>query len=147
MSKLSEILPEYVAFLEGLQAKRAPLIGRYYNEASVLHSPYGHYRGGKEIRTAFDRVLGLGDERKLKIVYSAISEDGYTALLRWDFRVTQSGKKTILSGASEVTFDDQGMIASHVDYWDPTQAIYSNFSLLKGFLNSVRMKLGFHDRL
>ena len=69
---------------------------------------------------------------------------GRTALLKWRFRcsVRQLGDIEF-DGISEIVMDDDGLITSHIDYWDAGNEIYAKVPVLGRVVDFVRRRLAY----
>lgn len=72
-----------------------------------------------------------------------INQTEFIGMLYWQFEFsTQNSKKMhCFDGMSKVTFNRQGLISSHIDYWDPTEVVYEKVPLLSWLVKKVRQKL------
>ena len=49
--------------------------------------------------------------------------------------------KRSFDGMSEIMFNDQGLIMSHIDYWDAAEHVYEHVPLLSSIIRFVKRKL------
>ena len=72
------------------------------------------------------KILEKHKKLKFKIIFKIKSVDGY--LIKWNFKVENSFVKPF-SGISEIK-TKEGLIISHIDYWDPVRNIYAHIPFL-----------------
>lgn len=67
----------------------------------------------------------------------------FTGFLYWQFEFSQKDAKnrTCFDGISKVEFNEQGLIKSHIDYWDPSEVVYDKVPVLSWLVKKVRQKL------
>ena len=70
--------------------------------------------------------------------------DGHKLYLAWHFRAEIRGRGMRLDfpGMSEVLFDANGLVASHVDHWDAGRYFYEQLPLLGRLLRWLRRRIG-----
>lgn len=66
-----------------------------------------------------------------------------TGFLHWRFRFSleRFNAPIEFDGLSKVTFDTQGRINHHIDFWDPSEVVYDKVPVLNWLLKKVRRKL------
>ena len=67
-----------------------------------------------------------------------------TAYLRWDFTFSPKGRVEDvwkITGMSEVAFDQDLKVISHIDHWDAGEQFYARLPVLGWLIRLVRSKL------
>ena len=62
-------------------------------------------------------------------------------LFSWRFEGQLFGKPWVFNGTSVVTFDDNGLIVTHTDYWDAAQNFYERLPLIGWLFAWLRRRL------
>ena len=136
-----QAVERYVAYFESLRSRDLVLLGKYFTKDARFTDPFNDVTGHQEIRIVFEDMFERTENPRFKIVHSALCKDGHTALLRWDLLFAVKGRKQSISGMSEVSFNKDGLVVAHIDYWDPTGPIYRKVPILKQIMSFVRKKL------
>lgn len=134
---------DYVRYLETMTDRTSALGAKYFAKDARYQGPYYDVYGRNAVVTIFmDRFKTMPDYR-LKIVAQFFEEQ--VLYLRWDIAGTKDGRKKVISGMSEVTFDLDGLVLSHIDYYDPIRGDMSGgrftgplSSLLKSFYKTLK---------
>lgn len=61
--------------------------------------------------------------------------------ITWTLTGVLFGKPWSVDGASELRFDDDGLLSSHIDFWDAAQGVYEHFPVIGGILKMLRRRL------
>ena len=138
---MNDALKAYVEYFETLEPRRLIFISKYFAPKARFRDPFNDVVGLRNIRAIFDHMYDTLDNPRFKVSHYAICADGYTALLRWDFLFSRSGKQHCISGCSEVMFNDKKMVISHIDYWDPADTVYQKIPILGSIIKAIRNKL------
>ena len=138
--ELKKKIKDYISFFETLEAKRLLLLGRYYHRDARFKDPFHDVEGAQNIRNVFEKIYNQTSP-KIRYAHYGLSEDGVTALLRWDYMFELKSGKQVISGTTELTFDKDGLIVSQIDYWDPSEAVYEKVPVLRSLVRMVKRKL------
>jgi hypothetical protein len=71
---------------------------------------------------------------KFSIIDISVSDN--TAYMKWNFL---NGKLKI-EGVSEIKFNDEGLVISHIDYWDSASQILIKIPILKYLIRYIMKK-------
>lgn len=124
---------DYGRWLETATEKTCGLGVKYFARDARYQGPFFDVTGRDEVvRVFMKRFAALGNYR-LKLRDAHPSEDGRTLYLRWDAAGVRKGVNIVISGASEVMFDMEGKVASHIDYYDPLRAFFFTLPLIGGW--------------
>ena len=67
------------------------------------------------------------------------SSAGY---IKWQFSFkNKKGLKKIIDGMSEIKFSNDGLVISHIDYWDTGNQIYLKVPLLNLVIKYIKRKI------
>ena len=71
------------------------------------------------------------------------NQSEFTGFLYWQFEFSLKDKKnkTVFEGMSKVQFNEQGLIKSHIDFWDPSEVVYDKVPILSWLVKKVKQKL------
>lgn len=117
-------------------------LGGYCRPDIRFKDPFNDVRGVDGVRRVFEHMFATVDAPVFTVTDIAIS--GQTAYLRWDFTFQPKGrtdKSWAVTGLSEVVFDEDHKIVSHIDHWDAGEQFYARLPVLGWLIRLVRSKL------
>lgn len=120
MMKFQKPLEDYIQFYEKLTARSLPLIEGLVSPIVRIKTPEHDDRGSDAYRAQLEHFLAYtGGAPKFKVTDRAWGQDGHTVYLRWECHFTRNGQPAHIDAVSEVTFDIDGKVISHIDRWSP----------------------------
>lgn len=110
-----------------------------YAPNAFFKDPFNAVYGRQEIKRIFLKMFDQLNQPKF-IVLEALHKDQQISLL-WEFQF--QFKRWDLSpksvkGVSWLELDEDYLIASHIDYWDPAQGIYEHLPVVGGLMRGLR---------
>ncbi|RVU33688.1 nuclear transport factor 2 family protein [Hwanghaeella grinnelliae] len=129
-------------FFESLSPATLDDITRHCRPDVRFKDPFNDITGIDNLRRVFEHMFETLDEPVFKVTDIAVSEQA--AYLRWDFFFTpkgQANKSWTITGMSEVRFDDDFRVLSHVDHWDAGEQFYARLPVLGHIIHWVRSKV------
>ena len=63
------------------------------------------------------------------------------AFVAWQFKFEWRGQKFDIPGGTRFVFNQEGLIADHVDYWDVAQGLYERLPLIGAVLRMLRQRM------
>ncbi|MFO1088599.1 MAG: nuclear transport factor 2 family protein [Hyphomicrobiales bacterium] len=96
-------------------------------------------QGKEPVRAVFQHLFKTLSGVRFEIRHAAM--DGNVLLMTWTFHAAQAAMGSFrFEGASEVTFDDHGLVKRHVDHWDSGREIFGKLPVLgAGFRGILRL--------
>lgn len=98
-------------------------------------------------RDPFNDVVGIDAMRRvLEKMFEDVPDTRFTitdigfgsvAYLRWHFQ----GGKWSADGVSEIAFDAEGRVTSHIDHWDSGRDIYAKLPVVGAVIRLIRRKI------
>ncbi len=141
MSEIHERLKAYADFFESLKPEDLARFDTLFSEVVHFKDPFNDVRGLAAVKRVFAHMFErCRDARFLVTGYCGSGDCGYLEW-RFEFFFTSGGAKHRLEGISRVTFDADGRVSEHIDYWDPAEQIYSGLPILGWILGLVRSRL------
>jgi hypothetical protein len=93
------------------------IVGLYATDASYLSVPFRDPdRGVEGVRGYLTREFGV--ESEIECWFQAPLVDGKKAAIQWWASWIENGEALTLAGSTFLTFDDDGLIIDHRDYWN-----------------------------
>mgnify|MGYP001820196344 CR=1 FL=1 len=141
MTDIQKRLEAYADFFEHLELEDLQRFEKIFSEDIHFKDPFNDVHGVPGIKQVFEHMFEQCDDPRFRVSDFCGKEDrGY---LQWSFSFTPKGWEEAcrLEGLSRVTFDEQGCVSEHIDYWDPAEQIYSRLPVLGWLFGVVRSRL------
>jgi len=107
-----------------------------------FEDPFNQITGCDRIIRMFETMFDQVKDPKFEILSTSWAEEGSVAILKWRFTGDGGRLGEIdFPGMSEITFNDDGLATSHVDYWDSGTHFYAKLPLLKQVINFIKKKM------
>lgn len=112
-----------------------------FSENARFKDPFNDVTGANEIQRVFEHMFATTTNPRFHVHHHAITDD--IAYLEWTF-TTHIGKlkrEFVVPGMSKVTFDTNGKVCEHIDYWDPAEHLFTHFPVIGALMRWLRRKL------
>ncbi|GLQ05935.1 nuclear transport factor 2 family protein [Sneathiella chinensis] len=132
----------YARYFETLSPETVDDLDGLAGDALYFEDPFNQVRGRDKVKQLFRQMFDHVSDPAFH-VYPPYWESGKgQVLLKWRF----TGQNRHLGpidfvGLSEVTFDAEGKIVSHVDYWDASTHFYAKIPLIGGMIRFVKRRM------
>ena len=108
-----------------------------------FRDPFNDVQGVEKVIRILQMSFEDTEGMRFEFIDRAVS--GQVCYYRWRClftpkRMPKSGIWTF-DGMSEVAFDTQGRVASHIDHWDASTQFYARLPLVGGLIRLVRRRL------
>lgn len=106
------------AWTKGWPAKDVEAMAAFYSpDATYLSVPFRQPdRGVEGVRSYLTREFGV--ESDIECRFRTPIVDGDRAAIEWWASWVEGGDELTLAGSTFLTFDDEGLIVDHRDYWN-----------------------------
>lgn len=133
-------LHELCRFYENLTAHNLPEIGRLYAVDAQFKDPFNDVQGLPAIEAIFSHMFLTTQNPRFTIVQSL--QEGNHALLVWDFDFEKQGmpKPIRIHGTSLISFNKEGLVVRHRDYWDSGEELYAKLPWVGGLFRWLARK-------
>jgi steroid Delta-isomerase len=134
-------LPKLVRFFEQLSPQDLPRLGEVYAADARFKDPFNDVQGLMAIEAIFAHMFRAMASPRF-VVLSQMAK-GDQAFLVWDLRFQFQGQQDwrTIHGATHVTFDAQGLVLEHRDYWDAAEELYEKLPVLGGFMRWLKRRV------
>ena len=136
---LGASLERYVAVMEALRAGNLESLDTVMRPEARFVDPFNDVRGVDAIRAVF--AHGFQQCPGMRFFVASRALDGHRALLRWQMVCDAGPGGLVIEGMSELTFSADGLVAEHVDFWDPASQLYERVPLLGWLMRRIRRRL------
>lgn len=127
-----ELAPDRLSELEACYAPDA-----YFKD------PFNEVRGVPAIRGIFEHMFTALQAPRFVITQQIVQD--HRAFLEWEFRFRLRRWKPeveqCIKGASFLSFDEQGRVSHHRDYWDAAEEFYAKLPLLGVLMRWLQRKV------
>ncbi len=118
-------IKDWYANLSPLSLKE---INTLYVEDAKFKDPFNDVQGVDAIKAIFDHMFAT--TQYPKFIFDEVIEQGPKAFLTWEFHFGLQSKSYIIKGGTMLTFNDQGMITNHRDYWDAAEELWEKLPFI-----------------
>ena len=112
----------------------------FYAADAHFKDPFNDVRGVPSIAAIFDHMFDTLQNPHFIVTEKLVQ--GQQAFLAWEFhfrlRRWRPGIDQCISGATLLSFDAQGLVSQHRDYWDTAEELYEKFPLLGALMRWLR---------
>jgi hypothetical protein len=113
-------------------------IAKYYADGARFKDPFNEVQGLKAIQAIFEHMFAT--TQYPKFIFEEVIEQESKVFLTWQFHFGLRGKSYIVKGGSMLTFNAQGLIIDHRDYWDAAEELWEKLPIVGGLVGWLRRK-------
>ena len=140
--RLQRALDDYIDYFERLNARSVRLIEKLAVPGMQFQDPFNDVTGIEKVEAILQKMFTDVKTPKFRVHDYAWGRDGHTAYIKWTFIAKMAkGRQLDITGMSEIYFNDDALVMSHIDYWDPAASIYEDVPLLGRAIRWVRGKI------
>jgi steroid delta-isomerase len=136
-----------VQLYEQLTPGHLQRLDSYYASDAHFKDPFNEVRGVTAIAGIFAHMFDTLQEPRFVVTERLVQ--GRQAFLAWEihfrFRRRRPDSEQCIRGATLLSFDAQGLVCQHRDYWDAAEELYEKLPLL-GILMRWLRKAGSASR-
>jgi steroid Delta-isomerase len=129
---MNSAVPNLCRFFENLTPQSLPQMSKLYVTDAQFKDPFNDVQGITKIETIFKHMFATTHNPKFKIVQT-LQEANHT-LFVWDFYFQKEGfaKPVCIHGTSLISFNWEGKVVRHRDYWDSGEELYAKLPWVGG---------------
>lgn len=113
-------------------------IARFYVSDARFKDPFNQVRGIVYIQAIFEHMFAT--TQAPRFVFDEVIEQNQKVFLTWEFHFGLRGKNYVVKGGSMLTFNEQGLITDHRDYWDAAEELWEKLPLIGGLVGWLRRR-------
>jgi steroid delta-isomerase len=141
---LSAAIARYTQFYENLSPETLEDINQICIEDVYFRDPFNELYNRDQLKRVFKDMFSQCDDHNFTVLtaYSDPLRHPNAFVLKWFFEATvpKIGKLDFI-GLSEVQINEDGLITSHIDYWDSGSYFYMKIPLIKQILGIIKNRL------
>ena len=140
-------LQRYTDFFEQLNADNLGQIASVMTGDVHFVDPFNDVHGVKSVEKIFQHMFTTLQDSKFKVTHAALADTPKAdasrpcGLIRWELSSLLNGKPYTITGMSEVSFEADGRVSSHIDHWDAAQQFYERLPIIGWLLKTIRARL------
>ena len=104
----------------------------------IFIDPFNNIKGLDNFKNIFYHMFNTVEEPKFDIVDYAQNKDHI--FLKWKMTFYAFKALQTIEGMSDITFNKEGKVISHLDYWDSLNGIFIKLPFL-GFLYKISLRM------
>ncbi len=104
----------------------------------IFIDPFNNIKGLDNFKNIFYHMFDSVEEPKFDIVDYAQNKDHI--FLKWKMTFYAFKASQTIEGMSDITFNKEGKVVSHLDYWDSLNGIFIKLPFL-GFLYKISLRM------
>jgi steroid delta-isomerase len=137
---MSTTLQNLCHFYENLNAQNLPDIHKFYATDAQFKDPFNDVQGVSSIEAIFSHMFLTTQNPRFKILQRL--QEANHALLVWDFYFEKQGfsKPVCIHGTSLISFNWEGSVVRHRDYWDSGEELYAKLPWVGGLFRWLARK-------
>ncbi|MGC9385467.1 MAG: nuclear transport factor 2 family protein [Hydrogenovibrio sp.] len=127
-----------------LHTQLLPLFAR----GAYFEDPFNRVYGVAAIGRVFEHMFDSVEKPQFKVTHSALNQSQVVsghlpvAFLEWQFTFSRAGGQVhCIVGTSKVVFDANGLVLSHIDFWDTGRYVYQQVPVLRSVIRWVNRRL------
>lgn len=133
----------YAAFFAQLTRDSLGRLEMIFSPEARFKDPFNDVVGRDSIKLIFVHMFESCEKPRFDINHWAV--DGHIAYYWWEFHAKviflKLKRPVFIQGTSRIEFDDNGLVCSHIDYWDSAEYVYSKLPLIGGIIRTIRNRV------
>jgi len=124
-------LAAYAICFEELTLARLETLSKLLADDVRFRDPFSDVRGRQAVLGIFQHMFETMESPAFIVLDQAVGKEA--CYLKWQFsgRVKSAGRREVtIVGMSEVVFDENGLVSSHIDHWDAASQVFGLFPVL-----------------
>lgn len=133
----------YQSFLETLSPESVARLDALAAPDIHYHDPFVDARGLAQVKRVFSMMFeDIADPR---FTFTHAACDGDTCFLRWHFtcrpKTIRRGHPWVCDGITEIRFDANNRVISHIEHWDAGEQVYEKMPVLRSVIRFVKRRV------
>jgi len=138
----NDAVERLVQFFEKLQRQDLPRLAQMYAQDARFKDPFNEVQGLPAIERIFAHMFEALDSPHFIVTERIVQ--GQHCFLVWDFlfrfkRFDTQNWQTV-RGGTHLTFDDDGLVTLHRDYWDAAEELYEKLPVVGGLMRWLKRR-------
>ncbi|WP_319024822.1 nuclear transport factor 2 family protein [Nisaea sediminum] len=131
MRSTEDRLAAYARCYETLTEQSLGALAALLAENVRFKDPFSDVSGRAKVVAIFEHMFEAMEDPAFEVLDQVAGETACYLKWRMTGRVKAAGDREIeIIGLSEVTFDDDGLVSSHIDHWDAASQVFGLMPVL-----------------
>lgn len=111
-------------------------LARFYAADAHFKDPFNDVHGIAAITAIYRHMFATTEQPRFVIARRIV--DGDQAFVTWTFEFGLKGKPYVIAGGTHLSFDEDGLVILHRDYWDAAEELLQKLPLIGGPIRWLR---------
>lgn len=132
-------LDRLIEFYEHITPEGVEALAGLYAADARFKDPFNDVVGRAAIARIFSHMFAQVEAPRFQV--TARLAQGEAAMLVWEFTFGPARARRLIRGATYLTFNPQGEVSLHRDYWDAAEELYEKVPVLGALMRGLRRLL------
>lgn len=140
---MTNSLSDYVNLIESVADYDFDQLSRFISPDIHFVDPFNDTIGLAQYRIILEDMRTQLSELNIEVLESAMAGE-QKALLRWRLSGRLNafgGRPWMVEGCAAIAFDERGLVAEHLDYWDAAGGLYESLPVIGRIMRYLRKRL------
>ena len=128
-----------VRFYETLAPDTLDQLAGLYAADARFKDPFNDVVGIAAITGIFQHMFTTVEAPRFEVTTRLLT--GREAMLGWDFHLRLRGRPVVIHGVTHLSFDTDGLVCLHRDYWDPAEELYERLPIIGALMRWLKKRL------
>ena len=128
-----------VRFYETLAPDTLDQLSGLYAADARFKDPFNDVVGIAAITGIFRHMFTTVEAPRFEVTTRLLT--GREAMLGWDFHLRLRGRPVVIRGVTHLSFDTDGLVCLHRDYWDAAEELYMTLPVIGWLMRRLRKAL------
>ena len=128
-----------VRFYETLAPDTLDQLSGLYAADARFKDPFNDVVGIAAITGIFQHMFTTVEAPRFEVTTRLLT--GREAMLGWDFHLRLRGRPVVVRGVTHLSFDTDGLVCLHRDYWDPAEELYERLPIIGALMRRLKKRL------
>lgn len=128
-----------VRFYETLAPDTLDQLAGLYAADARFKDPFNDVVGLAAIAGIFRHMFDTVEAPRFEVTTRLLT--GREAMLGWDFHLRLRGRPVVVRGVTHLSFDTDGLVCLHRDYWDPAEELYERLPIIGALMRWLKKRL------
>ena len=126
-------------FYETLTLDSLAALDALYAPDARFKDPFNDVVGIAAIAGIFKHMFETVEAPRFEVTTRILT--GREAMLGWDFHLRLRGQPVVIRGVTHLSFDTDGLVCLHRDYWDAAEELYERLPIIGGLMRWLKRRL------
>ena len=134
----------YASFLENIKRPDIERLEQYVSEDIHFRDPFNDCVGLEQFQAVLSDMFIHLESFRFHITDCIFSEEKRIGYLQWSMAVKSKhlrNKTLDINGVSQLTFNSEGKVSAHFDYWDAASGLYEKIPIINFILKKIRKRI------